>query len=329
MGWSPLHTLHHCAGIDRGNAISLGGENGSQCFGFHCMKPEWVCVLQIGLNWGTAEQSSVWELPGEGAAETAGSLFALSKTPNFLAMLRAVVDELLTPQLSTVLNDRCVVVSQCQGAAGVGLLQEGHMPGETMHRHTLCLQQQGTDPSFRVTQSLTNSPRQGSGLAGSIRVQSGVAGCGAGDKRLCPLLIYSFKCHQSHLLTNPTLQRGQGPSSRFSPVPGQLFCSCLWSDCRRSVCVWTWWGCARLWIQPTEPRRCLLLVGLRRLSSHGLYWNGLSCLPKAGAEKNRACSCLAHWCLLIMPLQPSLCLNCLCASTGKHITFFSQSMVIN
>lgn len=172
-------------------------------------------------------------------------------------------------------------------------------------------------------------PRQGSGLAGSIRVQSGVAGCGAGDKRLCPLLIYSFKCHQSHLLTNPTLQRGQGPSSRFSPVPGQLFCSCLWSDCRRSVCVWTWWGCARLWIQPTEPRRCLLLVGLRRLSSHGLYWNGLSCLPKAGAEKNRACSCLAHWCLLIMPLQPSLCLNCLCASTDKHITFFSQSMVIN
>lgn len=140
---------------------------------------------------------------------------------------------------------------------------------------------------------------------------------------------YSFKCHESHLLTNPTLQRGQGPSSRFSPVPGQLFCSCLWSDCRRSVCVWTWWGCARLWIQPMEPRRCLLLMGLRRLSSHGLYWNGLSCLPKAGAEKNRACSCLAHWCLLIMPLQPSLCLNRLCASTDKHITFFSQSMVIN
>lgn len=44
-------------------------------------------------------------------------------------------------------------------------------------------------PSFRVTLSLTSwGSRQDSG-PGSIRVQSGVAGCGPGDEMLCPLFI--------------------------------------------------------------------------------------------------------------------------------------------
>lgn len=83
------------------------------------------------------------ELPGEGAPETRGSLLARrqlcppSKTPNFLAVLRAVEDELLTPQVSTVLNERCADITQCQRTVGEGLLLEGHKPGDHAQADTV------------------------------------------------------------------------------------------------------------------------------------------------------------------------------------------------
>lgn len=99
----------------------------------------WVCELQTGLNWGLAKQGSVsggsGELFREGAPEIVvlslpGDSSAPSKTPNFLATLRALVDEILTPEVSRVLNERCADISQCQGAVRVGLLQEGHKAGD-------------------------------------------------------------------------------------------------------------------------------------------------------------------------------------------------------
>lgn len=88
------------------------------------------------------------DLPREGARETRGSLLARrqlwppSKTPNFLATLWAVVDELLTPQVSTVLNVLTLPNAREQWEWSCSRRDTGQ---ETMHRQTLCLQQQGTD----------------------------------------------------------------------------------------------------------------------------------------------------------------------------------------
>lgn len=110
--------------------------------------PKWGCVFQIGLNLGLAKQGSVClgdleSCLGKGLLRLVapslpgGSSAPPSKTPNFLAVLRAVEDELLTPQVSTVLNERCADITQCQRTVGEGLLLEGHKPGDHAQADTV------------------------------------------------------------------------------------------------------------------------------------------------------------------------------------------------
>lgn len=115
------------------------------------------------------------------------------------------------------------------GSSGSGAAPGGTQARRPCTGRHCAFSSRAQTPSFRVTLSLANSPRQGSG-PGSIRLQSGVAGCGAVDptQLLCPLFISASWMPP----VSPSDQLTQGPSP-FSPVPGHLFYSCLWSDCWR------------------------------------------------------------------------------------------------
>lgn len=177
--------------------------------------------------------------------------------------------------------------------------------------------------------SSTNSPRwsDDSGLK-SIRAQSGIAGGGAGDKLLWPLLSPAPQMPSislSNHLTHSNMAKDLLLLSLLSQVPSSAL---FFGHAAEGKCVWTCGEHAGAWIQSTQPRRCLLLVDLNEAPP--VHWHHRGCIEMASVMLSKSRSWKEQGLLLLSAqmssdnasANPKLCLSCLSTWTEKHVTFF-------
>lgn len=195
-----------------------------------------------------------------------------------------------------------------------------------MHRQTLCLQQQGTDPQL---QSDTIPSQQPQARLRSRVHQSAVRSSRmwGGWQTALPLVNFCL-WNTTSLTFSPINTQKHGKDLLLLSLLSQVTCSALvFGQTVEGKCV-------------NEHGEDMSDHGFNPLSWESVCcqwisegWGHMGCIEMAChasqnqeiLEKDRACSCLAHWCLLIMPLQHNLCLICLCTSTEKDVTFFPKA----